>query len=205
MGDEMDGRMPMDIQLIQKIKAGDSSSFKKLYDMYADAALRTAIGVTGDRELAKDAVQEAFIRVYRNLKSFDTDRPFKPWFYRILVNECNRLLSNKPRVISLNRLCDEEGYQIAVSDKESYIDLYDAILSLKDIYRIPVVLKYLHGFTEKEAAEILELNRNTVKSRLLKARDMLRKKLGTAEGRVVHEYQGYGQKDNAGTGRGNRH
>lgn len=195
----------MDIQLIQKIKAGDSSSFKKLYDMYADAALRTAIGVTGDSELAKDAVQETFIRVYRSLHRFDTDRPFKPWFYRILVNECNRLLSNKPRVISLNRLCDEEGYQIAVSEKESYIDLYDAILSLKDIYRIPVVLKYLHGFTEKEAAEILELNQNTVKSRLLKARDMLRKKLGTAERRVVNGYQGYGQKDNAGTGRGNRH
>ncbi|NLX85861.1 MAG: sigma-70 family RNA polymerase sigma factor, partial [Clostridiales bacterium] len=95
----------MDIQLIQKIKAGDSSSFKKLYDMYADAALRTAAGITGDSELAKDAVQETFIRVYRSLNSFDTSRPFKPWFYRIRINECSRLLRKRPRVISLNRLC----------------------------------------------------------------------------------------------------
>ena len=194
----------MEAQLIREITAGDKGSFRKLYEMYADAALRTSISATGDRELAKDAVQEAFIRVYRNLESFDTARPFKPWFYRILINECNRLLSSKPRVVSLNRLWDEEGYQIAVSERENYIDLYDAILSLKDIYRIPVILKYLHGFTERETADILGLNQNTVKTRLLKARDMLRKKLGTDEGRVVYGYQGYGQKDKTGTGRGNR-
>jgi RNA polymerase sigma factor (sigma-70 family) len=204
IGDEMDRRIPMETQLIREITAGDKGSFGKLYEMYADAALRTAIGATGDRELAKDAVQETFIRVYRNLESFDTARPFKPWFYRILINECNRLLNNKPRVVSLNRLWDEEGYQIAVSERENYIDLYDAILSLKDIYRIPVILKYLHGFTERETADILGLNQNTVKTRLLKARDMLRKKLGTDEGRVVYGYKGYGQEDKTGTGRGNR-
>ena len=186
-GDKVDGRILMDIQLIQNIKAGDRSSFKKLYDMYADAALRTAARITGDSELAKDAVQETFIRVYRSIISFDTDRPFKPWFYRILINECSRLLRKRPKVISLNRLCDEEGYQVADREREDYMDLYNAVLSLKDIYRIPVVLKYLHGFTEREVADIMELNQNTVKTRLLKAREMLRKKLETAEGRV-----GYG-------------
>ena len=183
----MDRRIPMEAQLIREITAGDKGSFRKLYEMYADAALRTAIGATGDRELAKDAVQEAFIRVYRSLHSFDTDRPFKPWFYRILINECSRLLRKRPKVISLNRLCDEEGYQVADREREDYMDLYNAVLSLKDIYRIPVVLKYLHGFTEREVADIMELNQNTVKTRLLKAREMLRKKLETAEGRV-----GYG-------------
>lgn len=89
---------------------------------------------------------------------------------------------SKPRVVSLNRLWDEEGYQIAVSERENYIDLYDAILSLKDIYRIPVILKYLHGFTERETADILGLNQNTVKTRLLKARDMLRKSWGPMKG-----------------------
>ena len=78
----MDGRIPMDIQLIQNIKAGDRSSFKKLYDMYADAALRTAAGNTGDSELAKDAVQQTFIRVYQ-ASGFDTDRRLA-WFYRII-------------------------------------------------------------------------------------------------------------------------
>lgn len=174
----------MEAQLIREITAGDKGSFRKLYEMYADAALRTAIGATGDRELAKDAVQEAFIRVYRSLHSFDTDRPFKPWFYRILINECSRLLRKRPRVISLNRLCDEEGYQVADREREDYMDLYNAVLSLKDIYRIPVVLKYLHGFTEREVADIMELNQNTVKTRLLKAREMIRKKLTAAEGRV---------------------
>jgi RNA polymerase sigma-70 factor (ECF subfamily) len=174
----------MERQLIGEIRDGNKDSFRKLYEAYSDGALRTAAGIMRDRELARDAVQETFIRVYRNLGSFDTDKPFKPWFYRILVNECNRLLRKQPRVVSLDRVCDEQGHQIAGKDREDYMDLYDAIQSLKDIYRIPVVLKYLQGFTEKEAAQILETNQNTVKSRLYKAREMLRKKLESGEGRV---------------------
>ena len=87
-------------------------------------------------------------------------------------------------MISLNRLCDGEEYQIAGEESEDYTDLYNAVLSLKDIYRIPVVLKYLHGFTEREVADILELNQNTVKTRLLKAREILKKKLEWIEGGV---------------------
>jgi RNA polymerase sigma factor (sigma-70 family) len=137
--------------------------------------------------MARDAVQETFIRVYRSIGSFDTGRPFKPWFFRILINECNRLLRKEPRLISLNKVIDEDGAQIAADQKEDYSDLYHAIQSLKDIYRIPVVLKYLQGFSEKEIAEILDINQNTVKSRLFKAREMLRKKLQLFERRV-----GYG-------------
>ncbi len=174
----------MDRQLINRILEGDRDSFKKLYQVYADGALRTAIGITGNRELARDAVQETFIRIYRNLDSYNTEKPFKPWFYRILANECNRLMRKEPKLISLTKVFREQGYEIADKQKEDYSDLYLAIQSLKDIYRIPVVLKYLQGFTEKEVAEILELNQNTVKSRLFKAREMLRKKLESAERRV---------------------
>jgi RNA polymerase sigma factor (sigma-70 family) len=174
----------MDRQLIDDIKDQNWPSFRKLYDIYADMALRTAVGITGDSEMARDAVQEAFIRVYRNIESFDIDRPFKPWFFRILINECNRLLRKEPRLISLSKAIDEDGMQIAAEEREDYSDLYHAIQSLKDMYRIPVVLKYLQGFSEKEIAEVLDINQNTVKSRLFKAREMLRKKLETGERRV---------------------
>ncbi|MDD3298720.1 MAG: sigma-70 family RNA polymerase sigma factor [Firmicutes bacterium] len=178
----------MEEQLIREIKEGSRGSFKKLYASYVDGALRTATGIIRDQDLAKDAVQEAFIRVYRNLKNFDSSRPFKPWFYRIIINECSRLLRKQPKVISLDRVYGEQGYQVADKEREDYMDLYNAIGSLKDIYRVPVVLKYLHGFTEKEVAEILKLNHNTVKTRLFKARNMLRKKLKDAEGRVGFGY-----------------
>ena len=182
----------MDIQLIREIKNGNKDSFRKLYEIYADGALRTATGITGDRQLAGDAVQETFIRVYRNLDSFDIGKPFKPWFYRILTNECSRLLRKKPRMVSLNRICDEQGCQVADREREDYTDLYNAIKSLKDIYRVPVVLKYLQGFSEKEMAGILGLNQNTVKSRLFKARNMLRKKLEAGEGRIGLGRKGLG-------------
>ena len=79
----------MDKEIIQNIIQGNEESFKKLYDMHIHKALRTATAITKNKELAKDATQEAFIRVYLNISSFDTEKPFEPWFYRILImNVC---------------------------------------------------------------------------------------------------------------------
>ena len=79
--------------LISKVKSGDKKAFEELYNIYAEQALRTAMAITKNKASAADAVQEAFIRVYNNINSFDESKPFSPWFYKILVNECNRLLS----------------------------------------------------------------------------------------------------------------
>ena len=86
----------MNEDLICKVKSGDRKAFEELYNLYADQGLRTALAITKNKSNAADAVQETFIRVYNNIKSFDETKPFKPWFYKILINECNRLLSKTP-------------------------------------------------------------------------------------------------------------
>ncbi|AOY78233.1 RNA polymerase subunit sigma-24 [Clostridium formicaceticum] len=148
-----------------------------LYDQYADYALRVATVITKNRMYAADAVQEAFIRVYSNIHSFDEDKPFEPWLYRILINECNRILKNQSKTIPISNyleshppIIEEDAYHF-----QEYEELYDAIKGLEDINKVPIVLKYLKGFTELEIANILELNVNTVKSRLFKGREKLRK------------------------------
>ena len=78
-----------------KHTAGDKESFRDFYEAYADHAIRTASAITRNREMAKDAVQETFIRVYRQIGSYNLDLPFDPWFYRILTNECLRLLKKE--------------------------------------------------------------------------------------------------------------
>ena len=85
-------------ELIRNIQAGDKDSFREFYEAYADYAIRTASAITRNREMAKDAVQETFIRVYRQIGSYNPELPFDPWFYRILMNECLRL--PKERVTS---------------------------------------------------------------------------------------------------------
>lgn len=160
-----------------KIKSGDKESFRHFYEEYANSAIRIASAITRNREMAKDAVQETFIRVYRHISSYNSTLPFEPWFYRILTNECLRLLK-KDALFSNFKLTDlENDPSLAQGSFDQLADLYDTIQSLGDAHRIPLILKYIKGFSEKEIADILSLNQNTVKSRLFKARKLLKEQL----------------------------
>jgi len=171
----------MDTVLIHRVIKGDSDAFRQLYEQISGFAIRTAIAITRNPEMAKDAVQETFIRVYRNIGQYDPSKPFEPWFYRILTNECNRLLKKESKSPLRNDVEWKVHHTISAQNVSSSSDVYDAIQSLKDLYRIPIILKYLKDFTEKEIAEILDLNVNTVKTRLLKARKLLQQKLNGKE------------------------
>ncbi|WP_052085905.1 RNA polymerase sigma factor [Clostridium sp. HMP27] len=166
----------MDRELLQKIREGDKEAFQELYNKYAEYALRTAAAITRNKMNAADAVQETFIRIYKNIESFDIDKPFEPWLYRILVNECNRILSKNSTTILVDDFI-QNNLQGVIEDQhkfEEYESLYKAIESLDDNNKIPIILKYLKGFKENEIAEILGINVNTIKSRLFKGRQKLK-------------------------------
>lgn len=158
-------------RLIKKIKKGHQQAFRQLYDSYADYALRTAYSIMKNHSDASDIVQEVFIRIYRNIDSFDTNRPFKPWFYRILVNECRRHFKKPSQIetpVDSNELID---YFHQKKDSPPLHENVEILLvQLSDEHRTVLTLKYLNDFSEVEIAEMLELNINTVKSRLYKAR-----------------------------------
>ncbi|MGI2297610.1 RNA polymerase sigma factor [Paenibacillus sp. GXUN7292] len=166
----------MEQETLSRILQGDREAFRSLYDEYFDYALRTAKLVTKNGEWAKDAVQETFLRVYRNIWQYDSGKPFKPWFYCILLRECYRVMEREKKVMPFG----EQLERIAVEQKlpDVRLDIYDALQSLHDMYRIPLILKYLHDYSEREIADILELNVNTLKSRLFKGREKIRECLG---------------------------
>ncbi|MGJ9458314.1 RNA polymerase sigma factor [Oceanobacillus sp. CF4.6] len=168
-----------EIRLIKKIKKGNQQAFKKLYDIYADYSLRTAYAITNNNSDASDIVQETFIKVYRNIDSFDIKKPFQPWFYQILVNESRRYMKKKSKeAISMEneRLLDRLNHQI--EEERDFEQLESAMEQLDEHHRTVLILKYLNGFSEKDIAEVLELNVNTVKSRLYKARQQLKAVIG---------------------------
>ena len=176
----------MDRILLEKIREGDREAFAELYNKYAEYALRVAMAVTRDKMSTADVVQETFIKIYKNIDGFDLDKPFKPWFYRILINECNRLLGKNQNAVLVEDFT-EAGMQDYIREEddysfEEYEDLYKAIESLEDGNRIAITLKYLKGFKEAEIAEILGININTVKSRLFKGRQKLRNIIEKFEG-----------------------
>ncbi|HSP47725.1 MAG TPA: RNA polymerase sigma factor [Clostridiaceae bacterium] len=169
---------------ILKLRQGDSGAFRLLFDAYADKALRFASAYVRNSDLAKDIVQETFIRVYRNIGTFDVEKPFEPWFYRILTNECLRYLGRGKVVeVPLESVENQMAYAGNTAyDIEEAGTLTEIIGNLEDMYRIPLILMYLEGFTEQEVAKILDLNVNTVKSRLYKTRQRLREALAREEG-----------------------
>lgn len=165
--------------LMYRVKKGAPGAFAELYNQHAEYALRVATAITRSEAAAADAVQEAFIRVYKNVNRFDISKPFEPWFYRILVNECNRILKTRSKTVPISNYLENES-RASREDYykfQEYEELYCAISELEDHNRIPIILKYLKGFKEAEIAQILGVNLNTLKSRLYKGRQKLKKAL----------------------------
>ena len=172
----------MDDILLQRIRNQDKTAFEILYNQYANYAMRVATAVTGSSAIAADAVQETFIRIYYHIDKYKSDQPFEPWLYRILINECNRILKNGSKVSYISDYIEtvskEDSYHF-----EEYEELYHAIETLDSKLKIPIVLMYLKGFKESEIAQILNININTLKSRLYKGRQKLKRLMVNSEDR----------------------
>ena len=141
--------------------------FEVLYKEYSPKAVRTAIMILGNEQLAADAVQETFIRVYVNLDKFDSSKPFKPWLYKILMNECKRIASKNKKIVYIDKYYED---MIMENDKTSerieLKELFDVLGELDEKIRTPMILKYLNDMKLDEISELMKLNINTVKSRL---------------------------------------
>lgn len=104
-----------DEQLLDSAAAGDGAAFEALVERYKQEAYRIAFDFTRDREEAKDLSQEAFLRVYRNMRQFQRKSSFHTWFYRILVNLCLDYRRRKGNVVweSLEEREEVHGREVA--------------------------------------------------------------------------------------------
>lgn len=174
-----------DRELVMKIQQGDQQYFRELYDRYFEYGIRVAaIMLNQQKDYAKDAVQETFIRVYRSINQFNINQEFKPWFYTILLNECRRLIMKNIKVVTVGDEIIHTFEQSEVDQHQfvQYESLYQAIQQLEDHNRIPIVLKYMNDLKDQEIANILNENVNTIKSRLLKGKQKLRQFLQSEKG-----------------------
>lgn len=124
-----------------------------------------------------DAVQEALLTAYEKLYTLKEDKYFKTWLTRILINECYSIIKKKKRLVPYEEYLEDAG----AWETDKYTDLYLAIQALPEELRVLVTLYYIEGFSVKETGEILHLAQGTVKSRLHKARALLRDSLQEEE------------------------
>jgi RNA polymerase sigma-70 factor, ECF subfamily len=171
---------------ITRLKRGDIGGLEVLVRRYQVCAVRAAYLVVRDRALADDIVQAAFVRAYERIDQFDTERPFGPWFLRIVVNDAVKAAKRRERTVSLEAARQGElmladlladptpGPANLAEAAETRREVWEALGRLAPAQRAAIVLRYYLGLSEAEMAATLACPRGTVKWRLHAARKRLR-------------------------------
>lgn len=160
---------------------------ERLMREYGNDVLRTAYSYVRDMHIAEDIYQEVFIKVYKNLNSFLGDSSIKTWITRITINTCKDYLKSaySRRVVPMfefreDAITSDNDFE-EVESRDTNECIKAAVMALPEKYREVVMCVYFQGMGVAEAAGALDLPEGTVKSRLARAKEKLRK---TLEGRL---------------------
>lgn len=152
------------------------SSQKSLYQEYYSYGMSIALRYANDRDEASEILNDAFMKIFRNLKTFDLSRPFKPWFRKILVNTAINHYQKKQKEIK----GEEMGNASKESDTEkilsgiSYQEVIALLQKLPMAYRTVFNLYVIEGYSHEEIARMLNIATGTSKSHLFKAKEQLK-------------------------------
>ena len=177
--------------LVAAAKSGDGAAFEELVNRYERKIFRLTMNITRNREDAEDAMQDAFLKSYAHLQSFQGDSRFYTWLVRIAVNEAlMKLRKRRPNQVSLDEPLTESEDPIfreiedwGPSPEQRFAQtelneiLAQVIGGLDPIFRVVFTLRDVEGISTEETAQILGISVAAVKSRLLRARLKLRQKL----------------------------
>lgn len=184
----------MDLMIKEKIKQvknGNQAVFGDIVASFEQRIFQHCFRMLGNRHDAEDAAQEAFIRAYVNIHRYDDKRKFTTWLYRIATNlAIDRMRKRKPDYYLDADIKGAEGLDmysnLAIDEKlpeEQVIELeqdeyiHKEISALPPKYRFVIMLRYLEEFSLKDISQIMDLPLGTVKTRLHRGREVLRKKM----------------------------
>jgi RNA polymerase sigma-70 factor (ECF subfamily) len=170
-------------ELIVKCRSGDARFYEPLVRAYEPAGMRIALGMMGNVDDARDALQEAFVKAWNALARFDPKRPFGPWFYQILRNHCRDLLRSRNSRFKVEVVDEkverhptdaEAGPERSRERSAAAETLWRGLERIGADHREVLVLKEIEGLRYPEIAQILDIPEGTVASRLFHARHALR-------------------------------
>lgn len=165
---------PDDLALVRQSLAGQTEAFGALVNRYQKVMYTVALRMVGNPEDARDATQDAFVKAFQRLATFDSRYKFYSWMYRILINEC--LNVNRDRRPEEPLDADAAGADSpfhSALEAERVVQINVALEQLTPEYRTVVVLRHFAGQSYEEIAEALSIPEKTVKSRLYSARQQL--------------------------------
>lgn len=174
-----------DFALIKAFNEGNESAFRTLVNRHKEKVRNLIYITVGNPSVIDDLAQEVFITVYRKLHLFRFEARFSTWLYRITINKCRDYLRiKKVRSIFSSFTGDEEEVQVTGATKTDF-DINEIvhknISKLPDKLRIPLILRDIEGMSYQEISETLDTEINTVKTRIFRARENLKKLLSPLE------------------------
>jgi RNA polymerase sigma-70 factor, ECF subfamily len=187
--------------LVEGLRNGDESAFEALVTRYQQPVYNLVYRLMDDPSDACDVVQEVFLKVFRNAASFRGSSSLKTWIYRIAVNEAynHRRWFHRHRRREVGLEAEEENsrsYQDILSDPgrspfelaagtETRALVEQALTEINEVFRPAIILRDMEDMSYEEVAEVLQVSIGTVKSRILRGREALRK---TLTGRLEREH-----------------
>ncbi len=157
--------------LIKKAKSGDPDAFVALIEQNKAAMYRTAKAILHNDADAADAMQDAILSCWQNISKLRNDKYFKTWLTRILINCCKSIIRKNGNVVYVESYEPyDHGKDTSLSDRS----VKESFEGLSENYRLILTLYYIQGLSVKEIAKALDMNENTVKTRLSRGREQFK-------------------------------
>jgi RNA polymerase sigma-70 factor (ECF subfamily) len=167
--------------LVEGLRTGDERAYEALINEFQQPVYGLVCRLLNDPADACDVVQEVFIKVFRKINAFRGDSSLKTWIYRIAVNEAHNYLRwfgrHRKQEVGLELSDPGRSPFECAADRERHVLIEEALAGLNPSFRTAVVLRDIEDLSYEEIAEILQVALGTVKSRILRGREALRKEL----------------------------
>ena len=157
----------------------NKEKFKEKYDLYSQELMNISYGYTKNKEDSLDVIQNVFYKLFVYDKVFESNDDEKYYLIRLTINECKDLIRKKSKIVSLNNNLIN-NISLANDSKNEDLRLEKLALKVKELnnkYKTVIILFYYDSLTIKEISKILNLPINTIKKRLERARNILKKEM----------------------------
>ena len=188
------GKGAYDRELVRRAQANDKGAYEELIKRHQQRVFAVAAGILRRHEDVEDIAQQVFVKAYFSLKRFDGRAAFSTWLHRITLNECWDLLRKKKvrPLLYESDLSEEQAQRVAGAESddagpdirqrlENQQRVERLLEGLEERDKVMLILKEVEGFSIEEIAEVLDLNSNTVKVRLFRARGRVVRKAAERE------------------------
>jgi RNA polymerase sigma-70 factor (ECF subfamily) len=177
--------------LIEQLKQGDQTAFRKIVEAWQDLVYNTAIGIVQNAEDAEDVAQEVFVQVYESIHNFKGESKLSTWLYRITISKAMdhiRHKNRKKRFAFVKNLFTDQNEAVVhppdfnhpgviLDKREKSATLMKAVSELPDNQRIAFTLHKIEGLSYQEISEVMESTVSSVESLMHRAKNNLRKNL----------------------------